>query len=159
MIPPCFSLKTSLNQSLQSINVVDCPEFRKFSLYGRNNLRENDLPHRTALTKLIYQTYQEEYEELKKDLQHALGRVSFTSDIWSDPNLAAFMAMTSHFCARDKHGHLYIANQLLAFCVVEGSHDGETIGQLMFDIVKDAGVIHSVRYFYNIEHHSLTHSY
>lgn len=148
MIFPCFFFEFSHNSSIQSINVVDCPEFRKFSLYGRNNLRENDLPHRTALTKLIYETYREEYEELKNDLQHALGRVSFTSDIWSDPNLAAFMAMTSHYCARDQQGNLYIANRLLAFRVVEGSHDGETIGQLMFDIVKDAGVIHSVSYFH-----------
>jgi hypothetical protein len=33
---------------------------------------------------------------LVKEIEGSLGRVSFTSDIWSDPQLASFLAMTAH---------------------------------------------------------------
>jgi len=77
---------------------------------------------------------------LKLDIEGSLGRVSFTSDIWSDPNLTSFLAITAHFCrCPDGPGSLEITHRLLAFRVVHGSHDGENIGQIMYDIVKEVG--------------------
>lgn len=107
-------------------------------VYGHNNATDQDLPHRTSLTNKIYAQYIKDYEELINEMKTSLGRVSFTSDIWSDPNLTAFLGMTAHFCKRNKNGSLEVANQLLAFRLVEGSHDGENIGKIMFDIIKDA---------------------
>jgi hypothetical protein len=124
---------------LQSLNVVDCPEFRAFALYGRKNVTDRDLPHRTSLTNFIYKQYLEDHRNLVDEIKSSLGRVSFTSDIWSDPNLTSFMALTSHFCKRSELGGLEIANRLLAFRLVEGSHDGNNIGQIMYDIFKEAG--------------------
>ena len=109
-------------------------------LYGRKDVSDKDLPHRTSLTNLIYEQYLKDHCKLKLDIEGSLGRVSFTSDIWSDPNLTSFLAMTAHFCRRPGGpGSLEIAHQLLAFRVVQGSHDGENIGQIMYDIVKEAG--------------------
>jgi len=34
------------------------------------------------------------------DLQNSLGRVSFTSDIWSRQNLESYMAVTAHYTAK-----------------------------------------------------------
>jgi len=99
--------------------------------------KDSDLPHRTALTNHIYQQYLNTYDALVKEIEGSLGRVSFTSDIWSDPQLAAFLAMTAHWCRRDPAGRLEIANRLLAFRLVEGAHDGENIGQIMYNIIKD----------------------
>jgi ketopantoate reductase len=79
-----------------------------------------------------------------KAVQKSLGRISFTSDIWSDPNLTSFMAVTTHFCLRDEAGRLSIASRLLAFRVVEGSHDGEHIGDALFEIMDEAGITHKV---------------
>jgi hypothetical protein len=56
-----------------------------------------------------------------------------------------FMAVTTHFCTRDENGRLDIAARLLAFRVIEGSHDGEYIGDVLFEIMDDAGIIHKVR--------------
>ncbi len=89
------------------------------------------------LTDRIYQQYLDAYDALVKEIEGSLGRVSFTSDIWSDPQLASFLAMTAHWCRHDPAGWLEIANCLLAFCLVEGTHDGENIGQIMYDIIKD----------------------
>jgi len=38
-------LSHDLTQFYKSINVVDCPEFRCFVLYGLKNVSEDDLPH------------------------------------------------------------------------------------------------------------------
>ena len=38
---------------LQSINVVECPEFRDLILYASDHLQDIDIPHRTMLTELI----------------------------------------------------------------------------------------------------------
>ena len=46
--------------------------------------------------------------------------------------------MTAHWCRCDPAGRLEIANRLLAFHLVEGAHDSENIGQIMYDIIKDA---------------------
>ena len=124
---------------MQSLNVVDCPEFRAFALYGCKNVADHDLPHRTFLTKFIYKQYLEDHQQLLDEIKLSLGRVSFTSDIWSDPNLTSFMALTCHFCKRSGLGALEVANRLLAFCLVEGSHDSDNIGQSMYDIFKEAG--------------------
>ncbi len=75
--------------------------------------------------------------------QSALGRISFTSDCWSDPNLVSFLALTAHFIARE-NGHLVLRNRLLAFWIVEGSHNGENLARIIFAILKDAGLLGKV---------------
>ena len=75
-------------------------------------------------------------------IQNAEGRVSFTSDIWSDPNLTSYMATTVHFCQRDENGRLVVANRLLAFRIVEGRHDGNHLSRIMWEIFAEAGILH-----------------
>ncbi|KAJ7235801.1 hypothetical protein C8J57DRAFT_1005643, partial [Mycena rebaudengoi] len=71
-------------------------------LFGRDNVSDKDLPHRTALTDLIFGQFGEAYDALVAELQTSIGRLSFTSDVWSDPNLRSFLAVTAHFCVRDE---------------------------------------------------------
>jgi hypothetical protein len=67
-----------------------------------------------------------------------LGRISFTSDCWSDPNLTTFLALTAHFMARDMNDQLVLRSHLLAFRVVEDKHDGKNLGRIIFEILKEA---------------------
>jgi hypothetical protein len=84
----------------------------------------------------------------KNDLfQSALGRISFTSDCWSDPNLASFLAITAHFIAR-KNGSLVLCNKLLAFRIIEGAHDGENLARIIFAILKEAHLLGKVCFAY-----------
>ena len=100
---------------------------------------------------MIYEQYLKDHCELKEEIKETLGRISFTSDIWSDPNLTPFLAMTAHFCRRlHGPGSLEIAHRLLAFRVVQGSHDGENVGQIMYDIVKEAGAHQKVVSYHSI---------
>ena len=75
--------------------------------------------------------------------QSSLGRISFTSDCWSDPNLVSFLALTAHFVVRE-NGRLVLQNKLLAFRIVEGSHNGENLARIIFAILKDAGLLGKV---------------
>ncbi|KII92965.1 hypothetical protein PLICRDRAFT_70154, partial [Plicaturopsis crispa FD-325 SS-3] len=58
---------------------------------------DSDIPHRTKLTELIIKRFDEEYALIIKDIENAVGRVSFTSDCWSRQNLSDFMAITAHY--------------------------------------------------------------
>ncbi|KAI9061182.1 hypothetical protein FKP32DRAFT_1545037, partial [Trametes sanguinea] len=60
-------------------------------------LEESDIPHRTATQKILIERYGKEIKKLRDDLQAALGRVSFTCDLWSCRVLKGFMAVTLHY--------------------------------------------------------------
>ena len=132
---------------IQAINVVDNPEFRDFVLYGHTKVTDRDLPHRTKLVELIFNSYDEERRKLADDFKGAQGRISFTSDCWSDPNLTSFLALTAHFISKDADGHLAMQNRLLAFRVIDGKHTGKNLGTIIFEIIKTAGILGQVGEF------------
>ena len=52
----------------QSINVMECPEFRNLLLLLRPDLADKDIPHRTKLRESIIKAWKTWFESLKKDL-------------------------------------------------------------------------------------------
>ncbi|KAI8978310.1 hypothetical protein BD414DRAFT_378222, partial [Trametes punicea] len=60
-------------------------------------LADCDIPHRTQTHKLLIERYATEIEKLRADLQAALGRISFTCDLWTCRVLKGFMAITLHY--------------------------------------------------------------
>ncbi|TEB10127.1 hypothetical protein FA13DRAFT_1602824, partial [Coprinellus micaceus] len=69
---------------------------------GQGNITEEDLPKRTAMTQLILDKYNEEIQLITKELARAVGRILFSTDLWSDNNLCSFMAITAHYIIRDE---------------------------------------------------------
>ncbi|KAF9537737.1 hypothetical protein CPC08DRAFT_651642, partial [Agrocybe pediades] len=66
----------------------------------------------------------------------ALGKVSLTTDLWSDPNLSPFMAVTAHWIQTDikdtpegRQYELKLRAELIGFHRVPGHHDGEHLAQ------------------------------
>ncbi|KAG5637369.1 hypothetical protein H0H81_004794 [Sphagnurus paluster] len=88
---------------IQSVNVVDVPEFCDFVLFGREDVTEAQLPHWSALTDLIAASYKKRHDELKGIIK--------------------------------------------AFRIVEGAHDGEHLGDIIFAIWKEAGLLHILGQF------------
>lgn len=78
-------------------------------------------------------------------VQNSLGRVSFTSDIWSRQNLEGYMAITAHYAAKSAAGHLVIRSRLIAFRHLEGSHTGFNIGNVFVQVLKEIGCLRRVR--------------
>lgn len=102
--PGIFSLFHTLNLCIyiyfvsQSVNVVECPEFRALLSLLRPDL---GVPHRSKMRELILQAWRCYFQGLKRDLavssvnqyhlfspiiciQSAPGCISFTVDVWSD---------------------------------------------------------------------------
>ncbi|KAJ8581992.1 hypothetical protein M405DRAFT_696549, partial [Rhizopogon salebrosus TDB-379] len=67
---------------------------------GEGKIHDKNLPHRTKLTEMILEEFRREYCKMKNDLKNALGRISHTTDLWSDLNLDSYMAVTAHFMLR-----------------------------------------------------------
>ncbi|KIK77198.1 hypothetical protein PAXRUDRAFT_64421, partial [Paxillus rubicundulus Ve08.2h10] len=60
-------------------------------------LQESDIPHQRKLTELIEEQYKIKYAAMLMEIQNSLGRVSFTSDLWSNQTIKSFMAITAHY--------------------------------------------------------------
>ncbi|THU88276.1 hypothetical protein K435DRAFT_608501, partial [Dendrothele bispora CBS 962.96] len=81
-------------------------------LYIGADIQDSDIPHRTKLSQLIVQQFQKEYSKMIGDIQNALGRLSWTSDIWSRINLESYLAVTVHYVARGRNRHLELRSRL-----------------------------------------------
>jgi hypothetical protein len=53
---------------LKSLNLVECPEFRRLLLLLRNDLEEAMIPRRTKLRELIIQAWGQYFQVLRRDL-------------------------------------------------------------------------------------------
>ena len=65
-------------------------------------------------------------------LQKSVGKISFTTDTWTDPNQTSFMAVTAHWieAVEEKTGtgskkKLQLRSDLIGFHKLPGRHTGE----------------------------------
>ncbi|KAF5370272.1 hypothetical protein D9758_006873 [Tetrapyrgos nigripes] len=123
----------------QPINVIECPEFRDVLAYIGLDLAPNDIPHRTKLMELIFSQFDNEFTNIKREIQNSLGRISYTSDMWSRGNLEGYMAVTAHYFIR-KDGHLVMKSRLIAFRHIGETHDGETMAKYFFTVLNELGI-------------------
>ncbi|KAI0687366.1 hypothetical protein C8Q76DRAFT_569609, partial [Earliella scabrosa] len=82
-------------------------------LFDAEHLEDGDIPHRTKLRELIRDNFKATQTKLREELQKTLGRISFTADMWTDPILRAFMAITVHYLMRDESHRLVLKCRLL----------------------------------------------
>ena len=147
---------------LQSINIIECPEFWELLHLLREDLRDADIPRRTKLQELIIETWKDYFKVLKDDLvvshyplnaldfsslliQNSMGRISLTADIWSDPNMRPFLACTAHWIAKDDASSaLKLKFALIAFHHLPGNHTGVNIATAFLSILDRAGITDKV---------------
>ena len=75
MFPPyrsMFACSRSHVPILKSLNLVECPEFRRLLLLLRNDLSEAMIPHRTKLRDLIIQAWRQYFQDLRRNLDVCL---------------------------------------------------------------------------------------
>jgi len=56
----------------KSLNVVECPEFRRLLLLLRSDLMDTQIPHRTKLHELLLQAWAQHFKNLRCDLAACL---------------------------------------------------------------------------------------
>jgi hypothetical protein len=80
----------------------------------------------------------------REELKSSVGRISYTMDLWSDPNLNPFKAVTAHYYTRNTQGKILYRSGLVAFHYTPGSHSGESLYTHLFNIIDQLGVAHKV---------------
>ncbi|KAF7358289.1 putative AC transposase [Mycena venus] len=150
-----FSMNTFMEQLVKVfvandllIHLIDSREFRDLLLLLRDSLAEKDIPHRTKLTKLVVEAWVKYYAELKVTLNAAIGKISFTADIWSSKGLHPYLAITAHWLGpRGDDPQVLLRQTLLAFRRIRGAHSGQRIACIVFNILEDAGIVRNVGHF------------
>lgn len=72
-------------------------------------------------------------------LQESLGRVSLTTDIWSNQSLRSFLALTAHWIAL-KNNKLFLRAALIGFHQLEKEHTGKNIAKTLLHLIERAGI-------------------
>jgi hypothetical protein len=75
----------------------------------------------------------------------AVGKISYTTDIWSSENRTPYMAVTGHWMA-EKNGHLELKSALIAFQRVWGKHTAANLARIMLGVLDRAGTTTNVSY-------------
>ncbi|KAJ2921202.1 hypothetical protein H1R20_g15892, partial [Candolleomyces eurysporus] len=126
----------------QSINVIESVFFRRLLLLLRKELRDEDIPHRTFVRNHIRRRWDIYMDELRGELQNAVGKISLTTDLWSDTNLCPFMAVTAHWIeaktvqtAEGPVTSLNLRADLIAFHNLPGRHTGEHLGTALLHVL------------------------
>jgi hypothetical protein len=156
--------------SFKSLNVVECPEFRSLLLSVGGDFTESQIPGRTKLRELVIQAWRDYFEQLRRDLavslvyllqyffsgfciQMALGQISFTMDIWSDPLLQSYLALTAHWIAEvPGTSALQLKTALIAFHRLCGSHSGRLLAKTVMRLLDRAGITAKVRQLCSHQH-------
>ena len=73
----------------------------------------------------------------------AVGKISYTSDIWSSADRTPYMAMTAHWMA-EINSHLKLQSALVAFQRVWGKHTAKNLANIMLCVLDHAVVTTNV---------------
>jgi hypothetical protein len=89
--------------------------------------------------------------------QSALGRLSFTADMWSSLGMHPYLAITVHWLSRRPDTcHVVLRQALLAFRRVRGAHSGARISRIVMGILDAAEIVDKVFFFLAKSPHSST---
>ena len=135
-------------------------------VFLREDLTDDDIYGRDKLKQSIMEAWYSYYLILKDELEviffyiqcyltilliiskSALGKISYTADVWSSANLQSYLAITAHWAYRDDlDGAIKIKARLIAFHRILGRHTGEKLAQLCIDLLDRAGTTANVKFF------------
>lgn len=68
-----------------------------------------------------------------------MGRISYTTDLWSDQHRASYIALTAHFIRRRPDNSLELRCELVAFHRMQGSHAGPKMAEVMIKLLDRLG--------------------
>lgn len=83
--------------------------------------------------------------------QQSVGKISFTTDCWTDPNQRSFMAVTAHWIqltvAADGTEQLKLRSDLIGFHKIPGQHTGIHLANCFIYITDRLNITHKVLSF------------
>ncbi|CAI2201446.1 3533_t:CDS:2, partial [Funneliformis geosporum] len=85
----------------------------------------------------ISKLFKEYQEKIKKILQDVSGKISFTIDGWTSPNILSFLGITCHYIDADWK----VQNILLDFVSLSGPHSGENIANAFSKCLQEMNLL------------------
>lgn len=107
----------------QPDRAIDSPELRDLLLFCGRELRDEDIPHRDRIGRLVMMAFKQSWNDLITELASSEGSVSLTADMWTSPAQDPFLAMTAHFTIRSRN-FTELRTRLIAFRKIDGTHSG-----------------------------------
>lgn len=105
-------------------------------MYQRPKTKDSDIPHRTKVTESVLERAALIELELAKEFESAPGRISLTFDGWSSAIMVAYIGVTAHYITDDWE----LRAELLSFRDLPGSHTGENMAEVLYDILQVARI-------------------
>ncbi len=153
----------------QSLNIVESPRLRRIFKMLRADLKDTDIPGHTTIRSRVTELLDKHLEKLETEMkvlihllclrsfirfQKSVGKISFTMDMWSDPILTPFMAVTAHWVESATENmttgpqtQLTMQADLIGFHRVPGRHTGHHLAYAflhVLDRIKITDKVHAV---------------
>ncbi|KAN0111515.1 Ribonuclease H-like domain containing protein [Russula decolorans] len=114
-------------------------------------LGDFDIPHRTKIHNRVLETWDEHLNRLQDEMAGSMGKISFTTDMWSDLNLTPYMAVTAHWIEAKEvqtssglQQVLELRADLINFHRVPGHHSGAHLAHTFKFITDRIGITHKI---------------
>jgi hypothetical protein len=85
-----------------------------------------------------------------------MGKISFTMDIWSDPDLKAYMGVTAHWMecqplqtSQTSQQKISLRADLIGFMNILGKHTGEHLAKVFLSIIDHLDIANKVSFLLN----------
>ncbi|TFK36082.1 hypothetical protein BDQ12DRAFT_725383 [Crucibulum laeve] len=129
---PDLSCNEFIVKNDQLLNVIENEHLQAIFLMLQRELKDSDIPHCTHICEKIMEKWQEHMKTLSNKMQELLGKISLTTDLWTDQNLSPFMAVTAHWIQEafvptangGKKQVLRLHSDFIGFHCVPGHHTG-----------------------------------
>ena len=83
-------------------------------------------------------------------IPNSLGKISYTSDIWSSKSRTPYLAITAHWMCQDKGGNICLTSALIAFHRVWGKHTAKNLSKIMLDLFDRTQSTNKASWSFNI---------
>ncbi|MBW0482652.1 hypothetical protein O181_022367 [Austropuccinia psidii MF-1] len=92
---------------------------------------QNILVRRTALTAHVSNVFFFHQQHLREILSPTSTAISFTTDVWTSPNVIAFMGVTAHVMSSD----FKLTSILIGLHPIEGPHSGAALAEIFMKVL------------------------
>jgi hypothetical protein len=126
-----------------SFNEVEAESFRKIITYidstAKNKLPKSGKTIRTDIVRYFH----EAKSTIIELLSTARSKIHLSFDLWTAPNYIPMLAITGHWTRSDHT----VKTTLLSIQEISGPHDGENIGQTVYDVIQEFGIEDKIGFF------------
>ena len=126
-----------------AFNKVEAESFRKILAYIDVTAINKLLKSGTTIRTNIVQYFHNAKPIVIEALSTARSKIHLSFDLWTAPNYVPILGITGHWTTDD----YMIKTSLLALREISGPHDGQNIGQVIYDVIKDFKFESKVGYF------------